>query len=76
MCDETVVGEVGFYLGTPASASVVVNRPSTIYFLPADKLTEMKNSAPQLTAALHKFMAQRLSERLLNANDRLQALLK
>ncbi|MCP4583476.1 MAG: Crp/Fnr family transcriptional regulator, partial [candidate division Zixibacteria bacterium] len=76
MGEEAVVGELGLYLGTPASAAVIVNQPGTIYFLSIGKLTEMENTAPQITAALHKFMAQRLSEHLLSANDRLQALLK
>jgi SulP family sulfate permease len=76
MGKETVVGEMGLYLGTPASASVIVDQPSTIYFLSTRKLTEMENTVPQITAALHKFMAQHLSQRLLSANNRLQALLK
>jgi CRP-like cAMP-binding protein len=76
MGEESVVGVMGLYLGTPASASAIVNQPGTVYFLSTRKLTELENSAPHITAALHKYMAQRLSERLVSANDRLQALLK
>jgi SulP family sulfate permease len=72
----TVVGELGLYLGTPASASVVTDQPSTIYYLSTNKLTQMEKTDPQIAAAFHKFIAQRLGERLLSANDTLRALLK
>ena len=76
MGEGAVVGELSFYLGIPASAAVIVDRPSSIYFLSMDKLNEMENTAPQIAAALHKFMTQCLGERLVNANDRVQALLQ
>ena len=76
MSEKIIVGEVSFYLGTPASASVLVNQPSKIYFLSTEKLAEMENTMPEITTELHKFMAQNVSERLLNTTNRLDALLK
>ncbi len=72
----TVVGEVGMYLGSKASASVVTDRPSTIYGLSSDKLSQMQEADPAVAAAFHKFMAQLLSERLVCATDTLQSALE
>jgi len=71
----TVVGELGFYLGQKASASVIADEPCTLFYLPAKKLEEMENSAPEIASALHKFIAGILSERVIDTNDALQALI-
>ena len=71
----TVVGELGFYLGQKASASVVADEPCTLFYLPAKKLAEMENDAPEIASALHKFIAGILSERVIDTNDALQALI-
>ena len=72
----TVVGEMGLYLGTPASASVVAEQPSVVFYLSTRRLEEIEETAPHVTAALHKFIAQLQSERLASANDTLRALLR
>jgi SulP family sulfate permease len=72
----TLIGEIGLYLGSPASASVVADRPSTIYCLSAEDLKRMEESAPEVAAALHKFVAQHLSERLVGTTRTLEALLE
>lgn len=72
----TIVGEVGLYLGSEASASVVTNLSSTIYCLSADNLQRMEETDPETAAAFHKFIAQLLSERLRGMTDTLQALLR
>lgn len=72
----TVVGEMGLYLGSPTSASVITERTSKIYKLTADSLKQMEEENPDIAAAFHKFIAQLLSERLLSTTDSLQALLK
>jgi SulP family sulfate permease len=72
----TVVGEVGMYLGSKASASVAADRPSTIYRLSSDKLSEMEKADPAIAAAFHRFMAQLLSERLVSVTDTLQSALE
>jgi SulP family sulfate permease len=72
----SVVGEMGLYLGTVASASVVTNQPSTIYYLSAEALGHMEETEPEMAAAFHRYIAQLLGERLARANDTLQALLE
>jgi SulP family sulfate permease len=71
----TVVGELGFYLRQKASASVIADEPCTLFYLPAKKLEEMEKDAPEIASALHKFIAGILSERLIDTNDALQALI-
>jgi SulP family sulfate permease len=72
----SVVGEMGLYLGTPASASVVTDRPSTIYYLSAGELERMERTEPETAAAFHRYIARTTGERLSRANDTLQALLE
>jgi SulP family sulfate permease len=71
----TVVGELGLYLRQKASASVIADEACTLFYLPAKKLEEMENDAPEIASALHKFIAGILSERLIDTNDALQALI-
>jgi SulP family sulfate permease len=71
----TVIGEMGVYLGAPASATVVTNQPSTLFRLSAESLKQMEQDDPALSAAFHKFIAQLLSERLLSTTQMLQALM-
>lgn len=71
----TVVGEIGLYTGLEATASVVVDQPSIVYYLSADRLRRMEREDPALAAALHKFIAQLLGDRLAGATDTIEALL-
>lgn len=71
----TVVGELGLYLGCPASASVVTERPSTLYHLSLDAFTQLEQTDPEVATALHKFMVRLVGARLANNNKTLQALL-
>jgi SulP family sulfate permease len=70
----TFLGEIGLYLGTPASASVIAVAPSTIFLLSRQQLTRMKTNDPALAAAFHEFAAHQLSERFLNSTETLQAM--
>ena len=72
----TTVGELGLYVGRPASASVVTDRPSTIYYLSAHNLKRMEETEPEIAAAFHKFIAGLLGERLADTTSALQALLE
>ncbi len=72
----TVVGEVGLYLGSPTTASVVTDQPSTIYYVSADNLKRMEEVDPGIAAAFHKFIAHILSERLSSTTATVKALLK
>lgn len=71
----TVVGELGLYLGSRASASVVTNKPSTLYHLSIENLNKMEATDPELASAFHKFIARLLGNRLANTDKSLQALL-
>ena len=70
-----MVGELGFYLRQKASASIIADEPRTLFYIPAKKLEEMEKDAPEIASALHKFIAGILSERLIDTNDALQALI-
>ncbi len=71
-----VVGELSFYLNTPASASVIVDQPGQMYVVSKAKLKEIAATDPHFKAALHEMMARLLSERLAHADATLRALLK
>ncbi len=70
----TVIGELGVYLGIPASAAVVANRKCKVLFLSREAIKDMENESPKLAALFHKFIARILGERLGNSNKTLQAL--
>lgn len=72
----TVVGEEGTYLGSEATASVIADQPSTVYYLSTASLRQMEATDPKIAAALHKFIAQLLSERLARSSATLHALLE
>ena len=71
----TVIGEMGLYLDSEASASILTNEPSTVYHLSKADLRRIEETAPSAAAALHRYIAEILSERVSTANDTIQALL-
>jgi len=71
----TVVGEVGLYLGGIRTASVVTTQPSTLYRLSASAIQHMEEQAPEEAAALHRWVARLMAERLADNNDTLVAVL-
>jgi SulP family sulfate permease len=76
MSPGTIVGEVGLYADMPTSASVLADQTSTLYFLSRDKLLEMEQKSPDLAAALHRFIARLLGERLFDSTSVIQSLLQ
>jgi len=70
----TVVGEVGLFLGGHRTASIITERPSTVYYLSADALTRMRTSDPALALAFHQFLVCLLAERLTSASNMLRDL--
>jgi SulP family sulfate permease len=72
----TAVGELGLYLGTVATASVIADSPVTAYRLTRTALSEMKEREPALAATFHEFVARLLSERLAATTRTLEAVLK
>ena len=70
-----VVGEVGFYLGHERTASVVAEKPSTIYSLTKEGLRVLEETDPEAASAFHQVIARLLAERvehLVGAVDALQ----
>lgn len=73
---DTIAGETGLYLGTPAEASVVAEERSTIYALSTEALQCMEAEDPEMAAAFHRFIAQDLSARLQDTTRTLRALME
>jgi SulP family sulfate permease len=72
----TAVGELGLYLGTTCTASVIADSPTIAYRLTRTALSEMKEKEPELAATFHEFVAYLLSERLTATTRSLEAVLK
>jgi SulP family sulfate permease len=70
------VGELSFYTGGNASASVMADAPSTVYFLARSQLAELQATHPDVAAAFHAILARLVSERLMDATDTLRALMR
>lgn len=71
----TVLGELGFYLGAPRTASVIADGSGRAYRLTAEALARMEDHHPKLAASLHRFMADLLAERLLRTTRTLEGVL-
>lgn len=72
----TVVGEIGVYLNRNATATVVTDSPCILYFLSLKSLKKMETDEPLMAAAFHKYMMKFTSQRLVNTNATIQALLE
>ena len=71
----SVVGEVGFYLGHPRTATIVVTESGVFQRLSRSALHQMEEDNPQAAIALHIFTSCVLSERLTNTNLMIEALI-
>jgi SulP family sulfate permease len=69
------VGEMGIYLGGTRTASVVASRPSTVYRLSMQSLTQMREKDPQVAALFHEWIATLLAERVADNNRMFEALM-
>jgi len=59
-----MVGELGLYLDTKRTASMIADEPCVAYRLSRSALMEIKEKDPELAAYLHEFVACLLAERL------------
>ena len=59
-----VVGEIGLYMGTPRTADVVAETPSVVLRLSRESIERMEAQDPALAAALHRWLATTLADRL------------
>ncbi len=71
----TVVGEVAMYLGGVRTASVVTREPTTAYRFTMNAIREMEQNDPDLAAALHKWIAGVMAERLADNVRTLEAVM-
>jgi SulP family sulfate permease len=71
----TVVGEVAMYLGGVRTASVVTLEPTIAYRLTSAAIAEMEQNDPDLAAALHKWIAGVMAERLADNVRTLEAVM-
>jgi sulfate permease, SulP family len=70
----TVVGEMGTYLGTPASASVLADGQTVAYLLTPEALARMADDDPRTAVSFHAFIVRLLAERLAHADRAIRAL--
>lgn len=59
-----VLGEIGFYLKTQRTASIVADDAAVVYSMSPQVLNQMCNEAPAAGAAFHNYLATILAERL------------
>ncbi|MCB0275742.1 MAG: cyclic nucleotide-binding domain-containing protein, partial [Calditrichaeota bacterium] len=71
-----IIGEMGLYMNTPASASVIANSEARVLFISKAVFEEMEESYPATAAAVHRWVIRILGERLAAGNRTLQALLR
>ncbi len=70
-----VVGEVAMYTGVPRTADVVAETPSVVLRLTGASIERIEAEDPELAAALHRWLAGVLSERLSDTLREFDALL-
>ena len=70
-----VVGEVSMYTGLPRTADVVAETPSVVLRLRGVTIRRMEADEPELAAAVHRWLAMTLSERLSDTLREFDALL-
>jgi sulfate permease, SulP family len=59
-----VVGEVTLYTGVPRTADVVAETPSVVLRLSRASIERLEAAEPEAAAALHRWLAKTLAERL------------
>jgi SulP family sulfate permease len=62
-----VVGEVTLYTDVPRTADVVAEEPSVVLRISRGSIDRLEREEPELAAALHRWLATTLAERLTDA---------
>jgi SulP family sulfate permease len=70
----TCIGEIGFYLGTPTSASVICLEEVSALRLSRQQLAALEREEPRAALLLHRLVARKLARRLLTTNQLATAL--
>jgi SulP family sulfate permease len=66
-----VVGEIALYASVPRTADVVAEAPSVVLRITRQSIERLEAEEPELAAALHRWLATTMAERL---TDRMRAL--
>jgi sulfate permease, SulP family len=66
MVDDTMVGEIGFYLGQLRTATVMADEPSIVYRLTIEALAQMETAHPVVAMELHRLIVQKTSKRVIH----------
>ncbi len=69
----TVIGELGFYLGTERSATVIADQESSAFAITGQALRRMQDENPSLAIIFHRFMATIAAERAADSVRLLEA---
>ena len=72
----SVFGELGFYLGTPRTATVIADTDSKILTMDARSLKRMEQDRPDLASLFHQWMVRVVIRRLLNTTRTLRAVIQ
>jgi SulP family sulfate permease len=59
-----VVGEIALYTSDPRTADVVAEAPSVVLRISRESIERLEAEEPELAAALHRWLATMLAERL------------
>jgi SulP family sulfate permease len=70
-----VVGEIALYAGVARTADVVAEAPSVVLRITREAIERLETEEPELAAALHRWLATTLAERLSDTRGALDALL-
>lgn len=71
----TIVGEIGWYDGSPATANVEAMSPGVVWRLSAEGFGRLEAEEPGAAAAFHKMTARVLAGRVRDADRSIRALL-
>jgi len=69
----TVLGEMGLYTSAPRSASVIATERCVLYRLSVERFRLIQDKAPQLAAAVNRFIVALLAERVAEENAKNRA---
>lgn len=70
----SIVGELGFFLGTVRSASVVADTVAVVYSLSRSGLGDLRRGQPDLAATLDSLVIHQLSQRVVHLTRAVDAL--
>lgn len=71
-----LVGEREAYMGRVRAASVITEKPGIVYRLTIEALQQTESDFPEIAAAIHRFIAKLLAERVTANHRTLEALLR